>query len=232
MTGDIAGLYGSSSGPNISLVKRFRLEWHQLDEGRICTGTDDANMRLILEPTKDEVIRFARHALEHKTKIFKDDYREFLELSIIYLGGETPAYNLKKAGSLHSVQWMVKVIYILKMWIFYNQLTFTTKDLKCIRDISSFAVKVHLKAEITSQLLADAPQSDLKPLQSLKNYYDLRIRKGVTAKLESHLWYLSEEMVALSLFDRNVPSDEKRDCNDNGTQRRRGIPKKCVCFFL
>ncbi|KAG0695971.1 hypothetical protein GWK47_026707 [Chionoecetes opilio] len=38
------------------------------------------------------------------TKSFKDDYREFLELGIIYLGGSVPGFSFKHPGAMHQAR--------------------------------------------------------------------------------------------------------------------------------
>ncbi|KAG0721676.1 hypothetical protein GWK47_045969 [Chionoecetes opilio] len=44
------------------------------------------------------------------TKSFKDDYREFLELVIIYLGGSVPGFSFKHSGAMHQARWMAKIL--------------------------------------------------------------------------------------------------------------------------
>lgn len=58
----------------------------------------------------------------------------------------------------------------------------------------------------------DAPYHDLCFLKSIHDYrqIDVEVSKLVVKKFSNHLWYLSEEAVALASFDSNVSLDEKR----------------------
>ena len=57
---------------------------------------------------------------------------------------------------------------------------------------------------------ASAPRNDLGLLKMLYDYPDKNIATTALNKLSGHLWYLSEELVALAFFDQEVPDDMKR----------------------
>jgi hypothetical protein len=63
-------------------------------------------------------------------------------------------------------------------------------------------VKYYVKSWFLSCLPKAAPKSDLNLLKSLA--------KGTLTKLMNHLWYLSEELVALAFFDPGVTLAEKK----------------------
>jgi hypothetical protein len=68
---------------------------------------------------------------------FRDDYKEFLELSILFLGGDIPGYFFKQPGAMHHARWMSKVIYSLKMWMFRKQFDhLMTQDKDCLQELS------------------------------------------------------------------------------------------------
>jgi hypothetical protein len=58
-------------------------------------------------------------------------------------------------------------------------------------------------------LTTTAPSSDLKLLQILCSL-DTQAAKCALKKFCGHLWYLSEEFIALSSFGRNLSSQEKK----------------------
>ena len=90
-----------------------------------------------------------RHQLEFQQP--RNDFKEFLELSLIYLG-EIPARGIhfQAPGAMHKARWMVKIIYCIKMWLFRRQFIMIHAELHGIRDVAILAVKVCLKAWITS----------------------------------------------------------------------------------
>jgi len=52
----------------------------------------------------------------------RDDYRELLELAVIFLGGTpTRGISFLYPGTIHHARWMSKAIYSLKIFIFHNQ---------------------------------------------------------------------------------------------------------------
>ena len=94
---------GVSSGPDILLFKTFKDAWAFLNQGRLETVDDDpAAVDLFLE---DETLRRLR---EDMVKYLQDvatsrehpreDYQELLVLSLLYLGGKVPGYNLRRPG--------------------------------------------------------------------------------------------------------------------------------------
>jgi hypothetical protein len=75
----------SMTGPDILLFKRFQNMWENIDKSKISTSVSNTYIHNILKNDVDEIIVYA------KKKIFedlpRDDYQEFLELVIIFLGG-------------------------------------------------------------------------------------------------------------------------------------------------
>jgi len=52
----------------------------------------------------------------------RDDYRELLELTIIYLGGRpSRGMHFMQLGALHRARWMARVIYAIKIRLFCSQ---------------------------------------------------------------------------------------------------------------
>ena len=166
-------------------------------------------MRQVINKDKrNEIIHFAQMALN--TEKYRHDYKELLELSILFLGGEVPLYQFKRPGAITHARWMSKVLYCLKMWMFQDQLILTTKERQCLKEISLFSVLIYLKAWITAPIAATAPYNDLNLLKYIRQYHNKNIAESAESKFGSHLWYLSEELVGLALFDTTVPLTTKR----------------------
>lgn len=86
----------------------------------------------------------------------RDDYREFLELSVIFIGGvPTRGIHFQAPGAMHRARWMAKVIYAIKIWLFRDQFRLTASEEKGIRDLAVFAVIIHLKAWMTAPLAVE-----------------------------------------------------------------------------
>ena len=169
-------------------------------------------MSEVVGPVQDYICEFAKNQLLMNND-FRDDYREFLELSLIFLGDSPPrGIHFMAPGAMHFARWMSKVIYSLKVWLFHGQFKLTSFEKKGLGDMCLFAVTLYLKSWITAPLAASAPQNDLTLLQDLHRYrqHNDTISRVTCTKLEGHLWYLSEQLVALAFFDHDVPASTKR----------------------
>ena len=62
-------------------------------------------------------------------KFARDDYEEFLQLALIFLGG-TPSGGIKyrAPGAIHHARWMAKAIYSFKIFLFRDQFKLTKKE--------------------------------------------------------------------------------------------------------
>ena len=90
--------------------------------------------------------------------------------------------------------------------MFRSQFRLTSHEQKGLPDLCIFFSRIHVKAWITAPLSVKAPNSDLSLLKCLKKYAGINdaISEVATEKMARHLWYLSEELVGLSLFHDDV----------------------------
>ncbi|MEL6606429.1 MAG: hypothetical protein AAFP20_24820, partial [Cyanobacteria bacterium J06614_10] len=181
---------GSTSGPEVLLFKRFGEKWSFMDQSSYQTAEKMANFALF-EPDKDDILKFAKKQLKEKHP--RDDYREFLELCVIFLGGiPEGGISFKSPGAMHHARWMSKVIYSLKVWMFSGQFKLSKKESHGLERVLVFIVKFYLKAWTTATDGVSAPASDLALLQKLTAFEecDSQVSKAASKKLASHLWYL------------------------------------------
>lgn len=75
----------TSTGPEILIFKRFKNNWLFVDQDNFQTASTDASVETLVSPFCVDITEFAQKYLEAKQ--VRDDYREFLEISIIFLGG-------------------------------------------------------------------------------------------------------------------------------------------------
>jgi len=206
----ISTCLGQSCGPEVPLFKRFQTQWHFLDQGNYQDASTDETVINSLREVRGSVVSFIRDQLDLVQP--RDDYRELLELTLIFLG-ETPARGARfmKPGAMHQARWMSKVLYSFKM--FRNQFHLTPREEKGLRDICIFIVYLYVKAWITCPKATSAPANDLQFLKDLVSYEVIHpeISKTATKKFLNHLWYLSEELVGLALFDEAVDIEVKRE---------------------
>ncbi|KAK2721327.1 hypothetical protein QYM36_003567 [Artemia franciscana] len=157
---------GLTSSPEAPLFKRFQDYWRFIDTDKYETGIAADDVAHLVDDIKQSTIDFANKHLEQSQP--RDDYKEFLELVLIFLGA-TPARGVRfmSPGAMHHARWMSKVIYSLKIWMFKAQFRLTLTEERGLHDVCVFAVRVYLKAWISAPLASGAPYSDLLLLKSL-----------------------------------------------------------------
>lgn len=203
--------FGKSTGPDVPLFRKFRDFWKSIDQTKYDIGISDDFVNESLEDVKQQILDFCIEYL--KKDLIRDDYKEFLELVVIFLGGKSSGtVTFHPPGAIHHARWMAKANYSLKMFIFRRQFLLNDKDaeMKC-RDVCIFIIRVYTQAWFCAPFAAQAPNQDLNFLKCLYEYrhIDQMISECTVKKFSKHLWYLTPEMAALAFFDDNISIEEK-----------------------
>jgi len=118
----LAGVFSESklsvkSGPDIPIFKKFQKNWPNIVKSNYFTFETDQAVYEKLKDVATEVLLFAEKKI--REELPRNDYKEFLELIIIFLG-ETPpnGTNFRQPGAYHLARWMAKAIYCLKIFMF------------------------------------------------------------------------------------------------------------------
>ena len=106
---------------------------------------------------------------------------------------------------------MAKALYALKIWLFRKQDAFklTTKEERGIKAVCKCVIELYVEYWFKTPNAIAAPNTDLKLLKQL-NADNSNSSKATLKKLKGHLWYLSEELVALAFFDADVDIQTKK----------------------
>ena len=120
---------------------------------------------------------------------------------------------MQRPGADHHARWMSKAIYILKMVLLQHQLPELKWQMKKkVTTMSLFVVFVYLEYWFTALSLFSASSNDLQMWTRILTFK--RVHKKVSscaaAVLRRHTWYLTEDLIALTLFDDSLP-EETRD---------------------
>ena len=208
-------LFGRFPGPQIPIFKRFKERWSSINHDRPEDGMLDEVTATILgghQYLKTVALEYAMEVVQQDHQ--RDDFRELLELTIMYLGGVPPrGIRIMAPGAMHQARWMAKAIYGLKVFMFRSQLNLTAKETKALRLFNLFVTLVYTEAWFRSSQVLEAPLNDLNFFKKIRSFGDIhRETSRVAAKaMERHTWYLGEELVALAFFDPRVPSETKRE---------------------
>ena len=200
---------GSSSGPEILLFKRFKEFWPNIIISHYKPGIEVTAIANSLQDVSADMKVFVieQLAMAHQ----RDDYQELLELTLMFLG-EVPqrGVSFRKPGAIHRARFMARLIYSLKIFMFRDTgFSLSKQEAKGLTDFCVFGVGFYVKAWFQCSLSTAAPANDLRLLKLLTTV-DSPAVKGALKKLCGQLWYLSEELVALAFFDRNIDAVEKR----------------------
>ena len=224
-------LFGPSSGPDIPIFKRFKGTWSTICRNRPEEGILDEETAVIFaehQDVKTGALNFALEAVQQDHD--RDDFREFLELTIIYLGGVPPrGIRIMAPGAMHQARWMAKAIYGLKVFMFRSQFNLTVRETKALRLLNLFVTLVYAEAWFRSPHVLEAPLNDLNFFKKIRYFANIDEKTSTVAAkaMGRHTWYLGEELVALAFFDSRVPSDIKRKMAEalkNGAEGR--APKR------
>jgi hypothetical protein len=191
-----------STGPDILLFKRFQQYWKSIDQDRF----------EVIEGSiadREDILSFYNMHLAVKQP--RDDYRELLEVSIIYLGGTPPrGIRFMQPGALHRARWMARIIYAIKLSLFKSQFIMTKQEQAGIKRYAAFCVNIYVRSWFEATDAAAAPANDLALLKRLALYEDKGIADAAVTAFSRHLWYLSEVLVSLSFFDEDTSLAVKR----------------------
>ena len=188
-----------STGPDILIFRRFQEKWKWIDRSSFETATDMAEIACF----KDRVIPYAKKKLMICQP--RDDYREYLELVIIFLG-ETPSRGIhfQAPGALHRARWMARILYSFKMWMFRSQFKLKPVEERGIFQFLLFVCEIYTKAWFEAPNPISAPANDLCLLRQISQFRNQDIRLAAAAAFKRHLWYLSEVTVGLAFFDSDI----------------------------
>lgn len=201
--------FGASSSTMVPLFQRFQKEWEKIKGSQIQTGISDSYVEVHLAGVAKDIVEFCENEL--KQNVERDDYKELLQLGLLFLN-KGDGMNLKKPGAMHHARWMSKAIYCLKIFLFRQTFKLTRRETQWLRDVCIYIVQFYIKFWFRSTVPSEAPNNDLMLLRQMHEYRktDNVLATVVLNKTRNHLWYLTGECVALCLFDKNVSNEEKR----------------------
>lgn len=92
---------------------------------------------------KDDILSFSLGQLQ--TAQSRDDYRELLELVILFLGAvPSRDVHITKPGAMPRARFMAKLIYAHKIFLFrHTDFNLTNREQLCLADTCIFGVQVY-----------------------------------------------------------------------------------------
>ena len=205
-----AKIHQVSTNPDIPLFKIFKENWKNVNHNEIQSYKEVIKTHF-KNSEIESLLQFYGAKLQEN--IVRDDYRELIELSILFLGGDVDrrGSKIRPPGPMNQARWMARAIYSLKILLLSSQFKLTKKDKAALLDVCLFIVTSYVKPWMQCILAVKAPYQDLCFLKSIKAYenVDEIVSKAALNKFSQHLWYLIDEVAILSLFDDDVDQEAK-----------------------
>lgn len=202
----------SSTGPDIPLFKKFKASFPNINTLNILNCDTSSDLLLLIGEKREEILLFCLKILKIDQET-RHDYTEFLELVVMLLGGTIPKGNkIRKPGAYHQARWMAKAIYSIKIFLLRSEFEISEVEEKALCRICGFVVVNYVKSWFTANKTTQAPWNDILLLKNLNKYKekDEVVADACLQKFVNHLWYLSDETILFSLFDDNVPLEERQ----------------------
>ncbi|KAG0724224.1 hypothetical protein GWK47_005233 [Chionoecetes opilio] len=199
---------GPSSGPNIALFKRLQNRWPIVDQSRpqpltpTALSSDEEAHRLEMLGHLKRLLDCGNHP--------REDYKEIILLSVAYLGGRVPT-SFRAPGAYHMARWMAKAIYAVKIMLFHDQLEMSRRELAGIRRVAFFVTMVYAKYWNEAMIPSYAAKNDLDFITDVKRICDDGVASVAECAMQRHLWYLSENLIGLTIFDDRISPEQKAE---------------------
>ena len=204
---------GNTKDSGVKLFRRLRAEWNSLEiDYSKLNKFDYTNSLPWLHRKAEEVLIWAE--VHYKKGTWpRDDYRELLELTIIWLGGKLDNFNYKFPGADHHARWLSKAIYNMKLVLLFGQFSMDEKEMAEIAMIAEFVGLFYMKAFFKVPLPSAAPYTDLIFMSDMVKYRMVQPKLAFQC-LQScyrHLWYLTPQLVIFALCDKDTDIGEKEE---------------------
>ena len=155
------------------------------------SGMQDRRSQEDIQGAVAGIMKFALLQLQENHP--KEDYRELLDITVIFLGGVPPrGMSFRVPGALHHVRLMSKALPCLKIFLFRKEFPLSALVEKITRYVCLFVVRLYVEAWITAPNAEEAPRRDLLFFKYLYEYRksDCGISGTALSKYRNHLWYL------------------------------------------
>jgi hypothetical protein len=213
-----------SKSPESQLYQKFQQCWdllphHSKDLNRFDPSSLSESAQDILIVLRENTIK----VLKSTTKYSRDDYKEFRNLTLSYLNEVDQLINepsMQRPGAMHKARWMANTIYTIKILLLTHHIeqlpanTILQKQQKPkLENYGCFIVHLYASWWFTCPQTSSAPWNDLQLYQNLLRYKEVNnlVASSALEALGRHKWYLTGELVIVSLFSEEVPVLERSE---------------------
>ena len=129
---------------------------------------------------------------------------------------------VRKPGAIHRARFMASCLYLLKIFLYREQLDaddITYEELCDVEIFAEYVALLHAPYFLQTPLATAAPRIDREFWVNVNNYQALfnfneieyEVLEAVKNSILLHLWYLTEQLVVFGLFDDELPTNERKE---------------------
>lgn len=136
---------GKTSAPEVLIFDRFARKWKDIETTNTEIGIMDEQVKSVINVHQIDLHnKFCIEKLNSPHA--RADYKEFLELSLIFVGQKVPNFKqFRLLGATSHARFMAKAIYSYKIFLFRKQFQMTAREFKGIRGICLFLTRLYIQ---------------------------------------------------------------------------------------
>ena len=101
----------------------------------------------------------------------REDYKELCELCVLFLGGTVPGFRFQYPGAYHNARYMSQAIYMLKMCLLMNKITWLLEvEKREVKIMAEFISIFYAVWWLQGYLGVNTAMNDLKAMQQMRMY--------------------------------------------------------------
>lgn len=203
-------VFGGSQSSNITTFNMLIENWDYIRDRDFSYNSINGEKfasQSLKQMRQEAIAVISKHASK---KEIRDDYREVNDLILKFLGIKT-SKPFRVPGATNNARWMARIIYAIKTYLFRNHLGLQSDFIDSLERFCLFVALIYTKHWNRCPNVIDAPYNDIQLLKELDEYreIDIQIANAALTAHKRHLWYLSDELVVLSLFSDKVSNRDK-----------------------
>lgn len=204
---------GTTKEPGIKLFRRLKKEWNSLtiDKNSLNKFEYGSEEQELQEQAKN-VLDWALGALQDSV-FERGDYKELLELIVIWLGGHVLNFTFKVPGADHHARWMSKAIYFLKLALLQGQFAMDEEETSHVRTMAEFVGLFYGQAFLRPSLPASAALNDINFMNCMLTFgqNEPEVAKVCIESCKRHLWYFTPQLLPFLFCDNSADSTIKEE---------------------
>lgn len=206
-------VFGNSQAANITTFDVLVENWDHIRDRHFSFAPIN-NQKFAINPILKRLHEEAINMItEHaRSKKIRENFAELNDLVLKFFGTQT-SKPFRVPGATNNARWMARILYAMKTYLFRQHLDLHPDFIDSLERFCMFSALIYTKHWNRCTIAVDAAFNDLQLWKELDAYQeiDVEIANAALRAHKRHLWYLSDELIVLSLFSEKVSNEIKRN---------------------